>query len=130
MITESDFRVIITSRDYRRSVVFYSDGLELPVVTSWEEPGSSGTIFKAGGGTIEVVSGGSGEDRIECLNIRLALRTADPDGWCNHLRQKGMTIRDEPADRPWGYRRFVVQDPDGILVSFYTVTDPAAAGHG
>lgn len=47
----------------------------------------------------------------------LSLRVADADAECARLRRSGVPIRDEPADMPWGSRRFTVVDPNGIVVA-------------
>ena len=129
MSEPGDFRVIFTPLEYAVTVAFYRDALELPVVTSWDDPPPSGTIFAAGSGTLEVVAPSPHDTQKPPSGFRLLFRRADPDTWCQRLRDKGIEITVPLVDRPWGYREFAVTDPNGIDVFFYTVTDPVRAGH-
>jgi uncharacterized glyoxalase superfamily protein PhnB len=40
-------------------------------------------------------------------------------------RDRGVTVVREPEDRPWGLRRFIIQDCNGYLLSFSA--EPSAA---
>lgn len=121
-----DFRVIFTPSDYDRSIRFYGETLGLPVVASWNDPDDRGTIFRAGPGTIELVARPS----IGLPSgFRLAIAVGDPDALRAEFRRRDVPVVDEPATRPWGYREFRVADPDGVILAFYSVVDPAAAGH-
>ena len=129
MVGNGDFRVIFVAADYSATVAFYKDTLELPVVTSWDDPPPAGTIFSSGTGTLEVIASVGAPTRHPPSGFRLLLRRTDPDEWCRRLSDKGVAITVPLVDRPWGYREFAVTDPNGIEVFFYTVTDPTRAGH-
>ena len=128
MSEPGDFRVIFIARDYDATVRFYRDVLEFPVVTSWDHA-PRGTVFSAGSGTVEVFAPGEHHADAFPSGFRLLVRHADPDTWCARLEDKGVDISVALVDRPWGYREFAVRDPNGIEFFFYTVTDPAKAGH-
>src|SRR5262245_31869521 len=49
---------------------------------------------------------------------------SDVDELFATVQQRGATIIDAPADRPWGHRDFIVADPDSNLV---WITRPLAA---
>jgi len=124
-----DLRVIFIARDYEETVAFYRDVLELPVLTSWNEPPAPGTIFSVGGATLEVLAPSLEEVRTDPSGFRLLLRCTDPDALCQRLQDKGAGITVPLVDRPWGYREFAVRDPNGIQVFFYTMIDSTKAGH-
>ena len=51
-----EFRCAFFARDYARSLEFYRDELELPVVDAWDHgPDDQGTVFGAASGLIEVL---------------------------------------------------------------------------
>jgi len=117
-----EFRFIFRARDYEAAVTFYRDGLELPIVSSWDRgPAERGTLFQAASGIIEVLARAPG---MECLSLQggeLAYEVDDVDEWYRRVRGKGLSIRGELADKPWGHRAFSVTDPDGIKVILYSI---------
>jgi catechol 2,3-dioxygenase-like lactoylglutathione lyase family enzyme len=42
------------------------------------------------------------------------------DGYFSDLKQKGFDILSEPQNYPWGHREFVIADPDGYKLVFFT----------
>ena len=42
----------------------------------------------------------------------------DVDAVAAALRDRGVPLMSEPADRPWGHRTLHVADPDGFVVEF------------
>lgn len=128
-MSNDDFRVIFVARNYDTTIRFYRDIMEFPVVTAWDDHEPRGTIFSVGSGTVEVVAPAGDQAHAIPFGFRLLVRHPDPDSWCARLRNKGVDVTVAPVDRTWGYREFAVRDPNGIELFFYTVTDPAKAGH-
>jgi catechol 2,3-dioxygenase-like lactoylglutathione lyase family enzyme len=57
MAGAGEIRFIFRAKDYDASVTFYRDGLELPIVGSWDRgPDERGTLFQAASGIIEVLA--------------------------------------------------------------------------
>ncbi|WP_299622596.1 VOC family protein [Pelagibius sp.] len=42
------------------------------------------------------------------------------------LLRRGFEIEVSLRDEPWGQRHFAIQDPNGIMLDFYTMTEPTA----
>jgi len=117
-----EFRFIFRAKDYEASATFYRDGLGLSVVDSWDRgPAERGMLFQAGSGIIEVLALASGEEGVSLQGGELAYEVDDVDEWYRRIQEKGLSIRGELADKPWGHRAFSVTDPDGIKVILYSI---------
>ena len=117
-----EFRFIFRAQDYEASVAFYRDGLELPIVGSWDRgPAERGTLFQAASGIIEVLALAPGAEYVPPQGMELSYEVDDVDGWYRWVREKGLSIRGELADKPWGHRSFSLTDPDGIKVILYSI---------
>ena len=117
-----EFRFIFRAEDYEASVTFYRDGLELPIVGSWDRgPAQRGTLFQAASGIIEVLALAPGEAYTPLQGGELAYEVDDVDEQYRRVQEKGLPIRGELADKPWGHRTFSVTDPDGIKVIVYSI---------
>src|SRR5688572_25588777 len=52
-----EFRCCFYARDYEKTLAFYRDGLEFPVLSSWDRSlDDRGTLFGAASGVIEVLA--------------------------------------------------------------------------
>jgi lactoylglutathione lyase len=49
---------------------------------------------------------------------QVVLLVPDVDAVAAGLRERGIPLLAEPADRPWGHRTLHVADPDGFVVEF------------
>jgi catechol 2,3-dioxygenase-like lactoylglutathione lyase family enzyme len=117
-----EFRFIFRARDYEASLAFYRDGLELPIVSSWDRgPAEKGTLFQAGSGIIEVLALAPGAEYVPLQGGELAYEVKDVDEWYRRIQDKGLPIRGELADKPWGHRTFSLTDPDGMKVILFTI---------
>jgi catechol 2,3-dioxygenase-like lactoylglutathione lyase family enzyme len=117
-----EFRFIFRAKDYEAALAFYRDGLELPIVSSWDRgPAEKGTLFQAGSGIIEVLALAPGAEYVPLQGGELACEVQDVDEWYQRIRDKGLPIRGELADKPWGHRTFSLTDPDGMKVILFTV---------
>jgi len=121
-----EFRFAFHARDFERSISFYRDLMGLqPVQGWWDRPDGKGALFSAGGtGVIEIYGaadsktydGGSPEG----MNLALRLpNDAAVDDFYGKLVTLGARMVEEPQDRAWGHRSFIVSDPDGIPIHIY-----------
>jgi len=122
----TEFRFIFRAKDYEASVIFYRDGLELPIVHSWDQgPAQRGTVFQAASGIIEVLARAPGRECVSLQGGELAYEVDDVDEAYRRIQEKGLSIQGELADKPWGHRSFSVTDPDGIKVILYSIIGQA-----
>ncbi len=54
------------------------------------------------------------------LGIYTYIEVEDVDVYSRFLKEKGVKASTEPRDWPWGKREFVVKDPDGYKLVFYS----------
>ncbi|MEA3340162.1 MAG: VOC family protein [Chloroflexota bacterium] len=117
-----EFRFIFRARDYETAVSFYRDGLKLPIVGSWDRGlAQRGTMFQAASGIIEVLALPPEKEYAPLWGVELACEVDDVDQVYQSIRERGLPIRGELADKPWGHRSFSVTDPDGVKVVLYSI---------
>jgi len=112
------FQFAFEAADYDASVKFYRDALGLPVVDSWDRGDDRGTFFQAASGIIEVVSK-SGDLRGP-KKQGVVIEVADAQETFRELDGRGVTVLWEPQRRPWGTLEFVLLDPDGNAVTYFS----------
>jgi len=121
---ERELRIVFRASEYDRTVAFYRDGLELPIERSWDNgPGRRGTEFLAASGIIEILELPEGESFSTATGLEIGYEVADVDEWYHRVKAKGIPIRGELADKPWGHRTFSLTDPCGIKVILYSIID-------
>jgi len=54
------------------------------------------------------------------LGIYTYIEVEDVDKYFEFIKERGVEPRTEPRDWPWGKREFVVKDPDGYKLVFYS----------
>ena len=115
-----EFRFVFYARDYNDTVSFYRDGLELPIIGGWDRAlHDQGTLFGAASGIIEVIHPG-GREFTPPVGAWLLFHVDDVDELYRRVRRKGLSIKLELTDRPWGHREFQVADPNGITVAVFS----------
>jgi catechol 2,3-dioxygenase-like lactoylglutathione lyase family enzyme len=121
-----EFRFAFFAGDFDRSIQFYGDTLGLqPVPDWWDRPDGKGALFVVGGTAVIEIYGaadGTAYDGPSPTAINLALRLANAEAVNSfHKRLAALNIArlQQPEDRPWGHRSFVVYDPDGIPIHIY-----------
>jgi uncharacterized glyoxalase superfamily protein PhnB len=108
---------ILTTRDLGRTLAFYRDLLGANVTYEFAGPdGEPGYVgLDLGGSNLGIgrdpTASGEPTDRFS-----LWVYAEDCDAAVKRLREAGVTIVEEPIDRPWGERVARVLDPDGNLV--------------
>ncbi len=53
----------------------------------------------------------------------LTIEVDDVDKWYSELKEKGVEIKIELRDEPWGDRHFAIEDPNGIGIDIVEYTD-------
>ena len=60
------------------------------------------------------------ENSLRGVGMFTYVEVDDVDEQFKLLKEKGIETSSEPADWPWGKREFVVRDPDGYKIVFYS----------
>ncbi|MCA9650456.1 MAG: VOC family protein [Myxococcales bacterium] len=56
----------------------------------------------------------------------VSIPTPDADAKHDQLRARGADIVAEPSDKPWGWRSFMAEDPNGVRLDFFHVQAQSA----
>jgi len=56
------------------------------------------------------------------LGVYMYVEVDDVDAYFETIKKNGIVPRTEPKTWPWGKREFVVKDPDGYKLVFYSLT--------
>jgi methylmalonyl-CoA/ethylmalonyl-CoA epimerase len=125
-----ELRVALTTRDYERLVKFYSEGLGLEPAALWNNNGGRALILEMGKATLELFDETQAQviDQLEAGQrisgpIRFALQVPDLKAAMERLLDHGATLIHEPVMTPWGDYNVRLQDPDGLQVTLFQVTD-------
>ena len=118
----TEFRFIITARDYDESALFYGDALGLAVANSWDRgPGARGTLFYAAQGLIEIVDR-PGPHVPPVDTTRLAFEVPDPEETAARLRDRWPSAELTLTKTSYGLYELRTRDPIGVrLVMFRPV---------
>jgi predicted enzyme related to lactoylglutathione lyase len=120
VLPNGQFRFMFTAQDYEAAVAFYRDGLGLPLDHDWNfAPDDRGTVFKAGGGMVEVLGAAAGTPVTRPQGGILLMQVDDVDRFYQTAQERGLKVIQAPATMPWGQRLFRVEDPDGIVVTLF-----------
>ena len=114
MTTFRDPFPILYVADVERSLGFYRDVLGFAVSYEWRDGDVLGFVALAvdDGRSVGLARREPGQGE----RLELCLLVDDADGACDALRAKGIRIRTEPQDQPWGERMFFAEDPDGNAI--------------
>jgi catechol 2,3-dioxygenase-like lactoylglutathione lyase family enzyme len=87
------------------------------------------------GPTTEEPGGGSQREGVEgafrTSRAAIALGTDAVDEYYDLLRREGrVEIVEHVEDKPWGYRQFMVRDPDGNEIQFFRFLEGGNPGNG
>jgi catechol 2,3-dioxygenase-like lactoylglutathione lyase family enzyme len=58
--------------------------------------------------------------------LLVSIPTANADASHATMKKKGADVRVGPLDKPWGWRSYVVRDPNGVLLDFFHALDKSA----
>jgi len=125
-VNNRQFRFGYFTPDYEATVAFYQEGLELPVVETWDRnPDDRGTLFGAASGIIEVLalpkSGTSSHlwDRRHPQGAFMVIEADDLELRYKLAVEKGLPITQGLKDQEWGHRSFCVSEPNGLTLYFF-----------
>lgn len=105
--------------NFEATVSFYRDALGLDVVGGWDRGADDrGILFQAASGIIEILRTQKNEP--PPTGAWLLIEVSDIARLYQRVRKIGLTLREELLDTPWGHRRFVVTDPNGVNVAFFS----------
>jgi lactoylglutathione lyase len=130
-----ELRVALTTSDYERLVRFYSEGLGLEPAAIWNNDGGKALILDMGKATLELFDERQAEviDQLEAGRrssgqIRLALQVPDLYPAMERLLAHGATLVHGPVQTPWGDTNVRLQDPDGMQITLFQVSDRIEQG--
>jgi lactoylglutathione lyase len=125
-----ELRVALTVRDFERSVKFYCEGLGIEPAAIWNNDGGQALMLNMGNATLEVFDERQAEviDQLEAGErvsgqIRFALQVPDLNAAMQRLLTHGATLVHEPIITPWGDHNVRLQDPDGMQITLFQVSE-------
>jgi lactoylglutathione lyase len=125
-----ELRVALTTSDYERVAKFYSDGLGLKPAAIWNNDGGKALILDMGKATLELFDERQAEviDQLEAGRrvsgqIRFALQVPDLNAAMKRLLAQGAILVHEPVMTPWGDTNVRLQDPDGMQITLFQVSN-------
>ena len=129
-----ELRVALTASDYDRLVKFYCDGLGLEPAAVWNNEGGKALMLEMGNATLELFDERQAEviDQLEAGRrvsgqIRFALQVPDLGGAMERLLAHGATLIHPPVTTPWGDYNVRLQDPDGMQITLFQVSEKEEA---
>ena len=121
-----ELRVALTSRDFERSVKFYSEGLGIEPAALWNNDGGQAMMLDLGRASLELFDEKQAEviDNLEAGKrvsgqIRLALQVPDLQTAIERLLAHGAILVHPPVTTPWGDINVRLQDPDGMQITLF-----------
>ncbi len=58
----------------------------------------------------------------------MVVEVDDVDELYGRVAEKGLSVKDELGTQPWGHRSFMITDPEGVTLYFFSdVTEPSSA---
>lgn len=123
-------RIALTASDYERLVKFYCDGLGVEPSAIWNNDGGKAMMLEMGSATLELFDERQAEviDQLEAGKrisgqVRFALEVPDLKSAMERLLANGATLVHPPVMTPWGDYNVRLQDPDGMQVTLFQVTN-------
>lgn len=110
------FRIAVSPSDYDQSVGFYRDVMGLGLFRSWDRPDGRGSVFQAGNGLIEIVSGEGSREAPGFFGA--VVEVEDAEAAYRELVARGGQAS-KPVLAPWGHLLFEVEAPDGLRLIFF-----------
>ena len=125
-----ELRVALTTSEYERLVNFYSKGLGVEPAAIWNNDGGKALILDMGRATLELFDERQAEviDQLEVGQrlsgqIRFAVQVPDLHAAIVRLLAHGARLVHEPVMTPWGDYNARLQDPDGMQVTVFQVSE-------
>lgn len=125
-----EMRVALTTGDYERLVKFYCVGLGLGPAAIWKNGQGQALVLNMGTATLEIFDEAQALtiDQVEAGKrvsgqVRFAFRVPDLDAAMKRLLAHRAILVHPPVITPWGDYNVRLQDPDGMQVTLYQVSD-------
>lgn len=125
-----ELRIALTVSDYERSIKFYCDGLGIEPAAIWNNDGGRALMLEMGKATLELFDERQAEviDQLEAEKrvsgqVRFALQVPDLKSAMERLLANGATLVHPPVQTPWGDYNVRLQDPDGMQVTLFQVSE-------
>jgi catechol 2,3-dioxygenase-like lactoylglutathione lyase family enzyme len=125
-MTTGQFRFAYFTPQYEATVAFYREGLELPVLETWDRhPDDRGTLFGAASGMIEVLALPRGGASAHLWDARppqgafMVIEVPDVEAHYQRAVAQGLPITQGLTDQDWGHRSFCIRDPNGLTLYFF-----------
>ena len=122
----AQFRFCYFTPKYEETVSFYRDGLELPLLESWNRnPDDRGSLFQAAAGIIEVVVRPTGpsshlwDDRPP-QGACMVIEVADVDDAHRRAVAKNLPLTQPLTNQSWGHRSFCLREPNGLSLYIFS----------
>ncbi len=121
-LSSGQFRLVFSPKDFEASRAFYRDGLSLPVDHEWDYGGGDrGIVFLAASGMIELLGLAPGAQYVQPQGLGVLIQVDSADRWYALASERGLPVAQEPTSYPWGHRVLRLQDPDGLVVSLFSL---------
>jgi catechol 2,3-dioxygenase-like lactoylglutathione lyase family enzyme len=125
-----EMRVALTTSDFERLRRFYCDGLGIESAQFWNNEQGCAVILELGKATLEIFDETQAQtiDDIEAKKrvsgqIRFAFQVSDLTKAMARLLDHGATLVHPPVLTPWGDYNVRLQDPDGMQITLFQVSD-------
>jgi methylmalonyl-CoA/ethylmalonyl-CoA epimerase len=129
-----ELRVALTTEDYERMLRFYQDGLGIEPAQLWVNDSDRAVLLEMGRATLEIFDEPHAVvvDQLEVGRrvsgtIRFALQVPDLQAAIDRLVAKGAVMLHPPVMTPWGDYNVRLEDPDGMQITLFQVSDKQAA---
>ena len=126
-MSEGQFRFAYFTPHYESTVAFYRDGLQLPILETWDRnPDDRGTLFGAAAGMIEVVASPKSGESSHLWDDRppqgafMVIEVDQVEARYQRAIEKGLPVKQELKDQEWGHRSFCVCEPNGLVIYFFS----------
>lgn len=123
-------RVALTTSTFERLAKFYRDGLGLEPAQVWPDDQGRALVLDMGKATFELFDEMQAQtiDKVEVGHrisgqIRFALQVPDLNAALERLLRHGAILVHPPVMTPWGDHSVRLQDPDGMQITLYQVSD-------
>ncbi len=114
-------RVVFKVKSFDQCRAFYEKQLELHVEREWDRgPGDRGVVYELGPTHLELIEADhdpTGDDTY------LYIPVEDVDATWESLSETARVVA-PIASQPWGHRNFMIMDPAGVKLKFFTPLPP------
>ena len=125
-MTTAQFRFAYFTPVYDATVAFYRDGLDFPIVETWNRSRDDrGTLFRAAAGMIEVLAMPHNDPPDHLFDSRppqgafMVIEVEFVDALYQRVQERRIPIQQDLRDQTWGHRSFCVREPNGLTLYLF-----------